>query len=145
MVVTLVNADGTAVRLIMACVHPDAQLVWNGTSVVAAVPPATVLVQGDGTATNPIAVNATPSHLTMPTTSAPSTTGVTGASTTGTRALYVTNPTPPVLAPLPVSYPLSTEIGDLAALTLERRSPDSSQNVMAILATTSESTGGTVP
>jgi hypothetical protein len=120
MVVTLVNADSAAVGLMTACIHPDAWLVWNGTSVVMAVPPTTVPVQGDGTAANPIVVDAAPSHPTTPTTSAPSTTGVTGASTTGTRVLYVTNPTPHVEVPLPASYPSSTEIGDLAALTLER-------------------------
>ena len=87
---------------------------------VMVVPPMTVPVQGNGTATNPIVVNATPSHPTMPTTSTPSTTGAAGALTIGTRALFVTNPTPPVLALLPASYPLSTEIGDLAALTLKR-------------------------
>ena len=120
MVVMLVNADSTAVRLMTAYVHPDARLVWNGTSVVVAVPPVTVPAQGNGTATNPITDDATPSCPTTPTTSAPSTTGATGASTMGTRALYVTNPTLPVEVPLPVSYPSNTEIGDLTALTLKR-------------------------
>jgi hypothetical protein len=126
MVVMLVNVDGTAVGLMIARIHPDTWLVWNGTSIVTVVLPVTVPMQGDGTTTNPIAVNATPSHQTTPMTSAPSTTGATGASTTGTRVLFVTNPTQPVEVPLPASYPLSTKIGDLAALTLERQSPDSS-------------------
>jgi hypothetical protein len=120
MVVTLVNADGVAVGLMMARIHPDARLVWDGTSVVAAVLPAIVPVQGDGTTANPIVVDAAPSRPTMPTNSAPSMTGATGALTIGTRVLFVTNPMPSVLAPLPALYPSSTEIGDLTALTLER-------------------------
>jgi hypothetical protein len=84
------------------------------------MPPIIVPMRGDGTIANPIVVDAKPSYQTTPISSALSTTGATGALTTDTRVLFISNPTQPVVVPVSALYLSSTKIGDLAALTLER-------------------------